>query len=62
MDNIDIKLISALRRNARTSITELSGLIGATRATIRSRIEKLCDAGEILGFTTVLKGDSHDLC
>lgn len=61
MDDIDSKLIAALRRNARISITDLSGQLGVTRATIRSRIEKLRDNGEILGFTTVLKGDAHDL-
>lgn len=61
MDDFDSKLITALRRNARTSITDLSGQLGVTRATIRSRIEKLRENGEILGFTTVLKGDAHDL-
>ena len=58
---MDTKLISALRRNARISITELSGQLAVTRATIRSRIEKLRDSGEILGFTAVLKGDANDL-
>ncbi|MFK5981106.1 MAG: Lrp/AsnC family transcriptional regulator [Rhizobiaceae bacterium] len=61
MDSIDTRIISALRRNARISITELSAHLGVTRATIRSRIDKLCNGGEILGFTTVLKGDAHDL-
>jgi len=61
MDDIDIKLISTLRRNARTSITDLSIRLDVTRATVRSRLEKLLDKGEILGFTAILRGDAEDM-
>ncbi len=61
MDEIDRNLITALRRNARASITELAGNLDVTRATIRARIEKLVDSGEIVGFTAVVKGDAFEL-
>jgi len=61
MDDIDIKLISTLRRNARISVTDLSTRLNVTRATVRSRLEKLLDRGEILGFTAILRGDAEDM-
>ena len=33
----------------------------SSRATVRSRMEKLVDTGEILGFTAVLRDDWRDL-
>lgn len=57
MDDLDIQLISALRRNGRASVSELSAKLGVTRATVRARLDKLVGSGEILGFTAVLKGD-----
>ncbi|USG61893.1 Lrp/AsnC family transcriptional regulator [Sneathiella marina] len=60
MDKTDRKLIAALRQNARASISELALSIGASRATIRTRMEKLERTGEILGYTISLKGDMSD--
>jgi len=57
MDNIDTKLIAALRHNARASLSTLAGLIGVTRATVRTRLEKLESRGDIIGYTVVTKGD-----
>lgn len=54
---MDQKLVAALRQNARASVSELALSIGASRATIRTRMEKLEQAGEILGYTVSLKGD-----
>lgn len=61
MDDIDQNLIALLRRNARASISELAQTLEVTRTTVRTRLDKLIETGEILGFTTVLKGDAHDL-
>lgn len=61
MVNIDQKLISLLRRNARASISELATALGVSRATVRARMKYLVDNGEILGFTVVLKGDQSEL-
>lgn len=58
MDDLDQKLISALRRDARASISTLSQALGVTRATVRSRINRLLADGEILGFSVVTKSDN----
>jgi len=57
MDNVDAKIITALRHNARASLSTLAGLIGVTRATIRTRLEKLEKSGDIIGYSVVTKGD-----
>ena len=57
MDEIDRDLISALRRNARMSVSELSAELGLARATVRSRMDRLIRDEVILGFSIVLKED-----
>ena len=58
MDKKDHGLISALRENARVSLSDLSHQLGVSRTTVRSRIERLQQRGDILGFTVVLKDDA----
>ena len=58
MDKTDHGLISALRENARVSLSDLSYQLGVSRTTVRSRIERLQQRGDILGFTVVLKDDA----
>ena len=58
MDKKDHGLISALRENARVSLSDLSHQLGVSRTTVRSRIERLQQCGDILGFTVVLKDDA----
>lgn len=58
MDDTDRKLISALRHDARASLSDLALTLGVSRTTVRGRIERLRQAGEIVGFTVVLKGDA----
>lgn len=58
MDETDQKLISALRHDARASLSELALTLGVSRTTVRARIERLRRSGEIVGFTVVLKGDA----
>ncbi len=57
MDDVDQKLIAALRRDSRTPLSGLAAEFGLSRATVRSRIERLQMRGEILGFTVRLKAD-----
>ena len=57
MDKTDQKLIAALRQNARKSLSELSAELGLSRTTVRSRMERLAKAGDVLGYTVVLKED-----
>ena len=57
MDKTDERLIAALRHDARASLSDLAIQLGLSRTTVRSRIERLTQRGDILGFTVVLKGD-----
>lgn len=57
MTEMDEKLISALRHDARASLSQLAAMLGWSRATVRSRLTKLQESGEILGFSVVLKND-----
>lgn len=59
MTDTDQKLIALLRRNARASVSDIAAEIGVSRATVRARIDRLIESGEILGFTVVLKSDVH---
>jgi DNA-binding Lrp family transcriptional regulator len=58
MDETDQKLIAALRHDARASLSDLALLLGVSRTTIRGRIERLRQRGDILGFSVVLKEDA----
>lgn len=58
MDEVDRKLISALRHDARASLSDLALTLGVSRTTVRGRIERLRRSGQIVGFTVVLKGDA----
>ncbi|SLN17869.1 Leucine-responsive regulatory protein [Pseudoruegeria aquimaris] len=60
LDKVDLELISALRRDARASLSELAQKLGLSRTTVRARMERLAASGEILGFTVVLKEDVAD--
>lgn len=57
MDELESKLILALRHNARASLSTLASLAGVTRATVRTRLEKLEARGDIIGYSVVTKGD-----
>jgi DNA-binding Lrp family transcriptional regulator len=57
MDETDSKLISALRHDARASLSDLALALGVSRTTVRARIERLRQSGEIVGFSVVLRGD-----
>ena len=50
MDEIDRRLISALRDNGRTSTAEMARLVGRSRTSVQSRIDRLEREGVIVGF------------
>ncbi|WP_076446855.1 Lrp/AsnC family transcriptional regulator [Roseivivax lentus] len=58
MDATDQAILSALRRDARASYSDLAHLLGLSRTTVRARVEKMRAEGHILGFTVVLKEDA----
>jgi DNA-binding Lrp family transcriptional regulator len=50
MDFIDERLISALRDNGRASTAQLARLVGRSRTSVQSRIERLEKEGVIVGY------------
>lgn len=58
MDKTDERLIAALRHNARASLSDLAIQLDLSRTTVRARIDRLHQRGDILGFTVVLKEDA----
>ncbi len=61
MDDTDQRLIGALRRNSRASISELADGLNLSRATVRTRIDKLTKDGEIQGFTILVRADADEM-
>ena len=57
MDELDTRLIAALRRDGRAALADLAAGLGVTRTTVRARLAKLRESGDILGFTVLTKGD-----
>ena len=60
MDEIDERLISALRENGRAPTAELARLVGRSRTSVQSRIERLERDGVIIGYSVRLAPE-HDL-
>lgn len=60
MDSIDEKLLSALRDNARASTARLARLVGRSRTSVQSRLERLEREGVIVGYS-VRVAPEHEL-
>ncbi|WP_420104036.1 Lrp/AsnC family transcriptional regulator [Bosea sp. (in: a-proteobacteria)] len=58
MDSLDRRIITALRHDGRRSISDLAQDLNTTRATVRARLDRLTKAGEIVGFTVILRSDA----
>lgn len=61
MDNLDQRLITLLRHNGRRSVSDLALELGVSRATVRSRMERLERSGDIVGYTVILRADAVSL-
>lgn len=57
MDDVDRDLISALRHDARASLSDLAATLGVSRTTVRGRLDRLKERGDIVSFSVVLKED-----
>ncbi len=57
MDETDQQLIGLLRANARESVATLAHRLKVSRGTVSNRIQKLEDAGVIVGYTLRLRPD-----
>src|ERR1700689_2888275 len=60
MDEIDERLISALRENGRAPTAELARPVGRSRTSVQSRIERLERDGGIIGYSG-RPAPGHDL-
>jgi DNA-binding Lrp family transcriptional regulator len=60
MDAIDEKLLLALRDNARASTARLARLVGRSRTSVQSRLERLEREGVIVGYSVRVAPD-HEL-
>jgi len=54
MDAIDERLLLALRENGRVSTAQLARLVGRSRTSVQSRIERLEKQGIIVGYAALL--------
>ena len=59
MDEIDARLIDALRENARAPTAALARTLGLSRTTVQSRIDRLERTGVIAGYSARLS-DAHE--
>jgi DNA-binding Lrp family transcriptional regulator len=57
MDEIDHRLLSMLRQDARLSIADLAHKLDVSRGTVNNRLRKLEDTGVIVGYTVRLRPD-----
>ena len=58
MDEVDQRLLAELRRDGRASLSDLAERLALSRATVRSRMERLTAKGEIAGFTVLTRSDA----
>ena len=59
LSNTDRALIGLLRVNGRASIAELAHRLDVSRATVTNRLNRLQDAGVIVGYTVRLRPDAR---
>lgn len=59
MDNLDQRLISELRANARASVATLAHRLKVSRGTVTNRLKRLEDRGIIVGYTVRLRPDAE---
>lgn len=51
LDDLDRRLIAALREDARLPMTSLAAMLKVSRATVQARLDRLLASGAVLGFT-----------
>ncbi|EJN13927.1 transcriptional regulator [Bradyrhizobium sp. YR681] len=57
LDELDRRLISVLREDGRAPISKLGTVLGVSRATVQSRLDRLTESGAVLGFTVRFRQD-----
>lgn len=56
-DDLDRELISFLRADGRAPLSKLADAMGVSRGTVQNRLDRLLEAGAILGFTARVRED-----
>lgn len=57
MDELDNLIILALRRDGRATVSQIAQDLGVTRATVKSRMDRMQSDGTIAGFTVLTQAD-----
>jgi DNA-binding Lrp family transcriptional regulator len=55
MDELDRRILTILRRDARTPYTEIAERVGTSEGTIRNRVERMTEEGVIERFTVATR-------
>jgi DNA-binding Lrp family transcriptional regulator len=55
MDDLDHRILSILRRDARTAYTEIAERVETSEGTVRNRVERMTDEGIIERFTVATR-------
>ncbi|QEL24963.1 Lrp/AsnC family transcriptional regulator [Bosea sp. F3-2] len=50
-DDLDHRLIAVLREDGRAPVSKLATILGVSRATVQTRLDRLLETGAVLGFT-----------
>lgn len=61
LDELDRRLLSALREDGRMPVAEIARHLGVARATVTSRIERLISSGTIVGFSVRVRDELDPL-
>lgn len=59
-DELDHRLIAALREDGRAPVSKLGTILGVSRATVQTRLDRLLESGAVLGFTVRARQDCDD--
>lgn len=55
MDELDRRILSILRRDARTPYTEIADRVGTSEGTVRNRVDRMTEEGVIERFTVTTR-------
>lgn len=57
LDDYDRQLVSLLRHDGRAPVSKLAQIMGLSRGTVQSRLDRLLESGALLGFTARVRED-----
>jgi DNA-binding Lrp family transcriptional regulator len=60
VDDLDQRLIALLRADGRASMSKVASSLNVSRGTAQNRLDRLIEAGVILGFTARVRQDLDD--